>query len=110
MKLQIDFDQFLALQRKLPSEYTDKRLAFCIPMERFDDDSLEAEVISHVIRTRRLARCEPLKIEFFRREAVNHLKISVKGSLLDYDPETRRYLVEESCPEKTLYFTRRLSI
>ena len=110
VKLLVDFDQFLALQRKLPSEYTDKRLGFCIPIEKFDDDQLEADVIHHVIRTRRLARLEPLKIEFFRRDTVNHLKIAVKGSLLDYDPHTKRYLVEESCKEKTLYFTRRLSI
>ena len=45
VKLLIDFEQFLELQRKLPAEYSDRRLANCIPMERFDDDQLEAEII-----------------------------------------------------------------
>ena len=37
-------------------------------MERFDDDCEEAEVLAHVIRTRRLALSEPLRVEFFKRD------------------------------------------
>ena len=89
----IDFEQFLELQRRLPAQYSDRRLANCIPMERFDDHEEEAEILHKVIRTRRLSRLDPLKVEFFRRDDVTNLKITAKGSVLDFDPETQRYLI-----------------
>lgn len=41
VKLEIDFDQFLELQRKLPEEYVNKRVAIAIPLMHFDDYMIE---------------------------------------------------------------------
>ena len=68
VKLLVDFERFLSLQRKLPSEYADKRLAVTLPLERFDDYMDEAVILERVIRSRRLAGAAPLICEFCRRD------------------------------------------
>ena len=79
-------------------------------MEKFDDDEEESEVLSHTIRTRRLAKAEPLKVEFFKRDDTTQKRIILKGSVLDYCPDTRRFLIEEGNADRTMYFSRRLCI
>ena len=79
-------------------------------MERFDDDYEEAQIIQEVIRTRRIAKAEPLKVNFFKRNEINLKKITLKGSVLDYCPYTNRYLIQESSPDRKMYFSRRLSL
>ena len=55
VKLIIDFDSFLSLQKKLPDEYINKRLAITIPLVHFDDYFDEANIFHRLIEERRKA-------------------------------------------------------
>lgn len=55
VKLLIDFDKFLDLQRKLPDEYIAKRLAISLPIAHYDDESDETQILQRVIKNRRQA-------------------------------------------------------
>ena len=96
VKLLIDFEKFLELQRKLPKEYIDKRISVALPIVGFDEQAQEAEILSKIISDRRKAKADPLTCEFIKRDPISHKKVQVKGHVLDYDFETRRYLIEDT--------------
>ena len=93
VKLDIDFDTFLQLQRLQPSEYTDKRIAITIPSYSYDDAAEEEIILEKVITDRRLAHALPLTCEFMKRDRATKRKLIVKGKVLDFDFKTKRYLV-----------------
>ena len=106
----IDFDKFLDLQRKLPEEYRSKRLAITLPITHYDDDADETAIFSRIIESRRMAELAPLQCELAKRDKVTRKKCTVKGKVLDYDAQTRRYLVEEISDSNQWHYTERLCL
>ena len=109
VKLLIDSESFLNLQRYRPAEYIDKRLAVSLPLEQFDDFAAEAKILSRVITARRLSGESPLACTFFMRDR-DGKKVAQRGVVLDYDAPTNRYLVQESGGDASVFFTKRLSL
>ena len=110
VKLIIDFDSFLSLQKKLPDEYINKRLAITIPLVHFDDYFDEANIFHRLIEERRKANQEPLKCVLIKRDELTHRKHNVVGNILDYEPKSRMFLIEEVTPEKLRYMANRLCV
>ena len=111
VKLQIDYDKFLDLQNRMPEEYVDRRLAVSLPVTCFDDHEDEGEILAKVIYRRRLAKKDPLQCELTRRNTETYKKTVVRGSVLDYDRQTCRYLVEDQSNDlRQLYYANRLCI
>ena len=114
VKLLVDTDQFLALQRKFPAEYVSKRIAISVPITHFDDDWDESKIFHRIINKRRKEQQEPLICQVIKNDKHKRKKL-IQGRVLDYDPVTRRYLVEvavedlaEEKPRK--YFTKRVCL
>ena len=110
VKLQIDFDQFRALQRKLPDEYINKRLAVSVPVTGFDDDYDESRILQRVIKSRRIAKESPLYCQLTKKDKNSKRKCVVRAKVLDYDPKARRYLIEECSDEKERFCASRLCV
>jgi len=110
VKLLIDFDSFLTLQHKLPDEYINKRLAITIPLIHFDDYVDEADILNRLIVERRKANHEPLNCVLSKRDKLTHRKHNIAGKVLDYEPKSHQYLIEEITPEKFRYMANRLCV
>ena len=68
VKLLVDTDQFLALQRKFPAEYASKRIAISVPITHYDDDWDESKIFQRVIRRRRREQQEPLTCQVIKND------------------------------------------
>lgn len=76
----------------------------------FDDYMIEEEIFAKLIEERRKMRLSPLNCMLSKRDRNTHKKYIQQGKVLDFNPCTKQYLIEENTPEMERYIANRLCI
>ena len=91
IKLEVDFDAILKLQRKRP-EYS-RRVCNTLPLMLYDDFMTECKIIHKAIQTRRKAEVDPLSCVVLMKDD-NDQRVQYTGEVLDYLEDVQMFIVE----------------
>ena len=105
VKLEVDFEAILKLQRKV-ADYGERRLQNVLPLYIFDDYESECQVIQKEIYRRRTENLEPVCGNVIMKDEYEK-RVQEVGEVLDYDRQTQMFIVQV---DDKRYYMHRLCI